>query len=111
MTGARKNMNNQLRYVIENVLIYGVDDEGDTLDVVEQLLESVRKTLERDQRFPRLTYREFELLFADFADEARKLLANYEQIDWKDAAEIVTDAVLDELNGGAVKEQQEVSGP
>jgi hypothetical protein len=80
---------------IERALVHDVRDEGDTDAVVDHLLEAIRKTLERNPPFPRLCYHEFELLFADVAAEARRLLSGYVLLDWEDTAKVIADAVIE----------------
>jgi hypothetical protein len=93
--------------IIERALIYKLNDGGDIPVAIDCLLEDVRKTLECDPRFSRLSYREFDVLFAAFADGARRLLDVYlriewdnaaQHIDWDYAARNVTEAVIDETS-------------
>lgn len=96
-----------LIHIIEAALVYKMDDGGDIPAVIDCLLEDVRKTLKCDPRFSRLAYREFNLLFAAFADGARRLLDEYlrieweytaQHIDWAYVARNVTEAVIDEMS-------------
>ena len=103
--------------IIESALVYKMDGGGDVPAVIDCLLEDARKTLKCDPRFACLTYQEFSILSAAFADGARRLLGVYARIEWESAAErvdwayaarIVTEAVIDEMshefgadNGGA----------
>jgi hypothetical protein len=92
--------------IIESALVYKLDD-GCDIPVIDCLLEEVRNTLECDPRLSRLTCRDFNILFAAFADGARRLLGEYARIEWEYAAQhvdwgyvarIVTHAVIDEMN-------------
>jgi hypothetical protein len=94
--------------IIENALVYKIDVGCDDFSVaIDYLLEDVRKTLKCDPRLSRPTYWEFNVLFAAFADGARRLLGEYarteweyaaQHIDWGYAARMVTEAVIDEMN-------------
>jgi hypothetical protein len=96
----------ELISIVESALIYKMNDGGDT-PVIDCLLEDVRQTLKRDPRFSRVTYREFNVLFAALTDAARRLLGGYESIewdcatrhiDWEYVARMVTEAVVDEMS-------------
>jgi hypothetical protein len=96
-----------LVHIIESALVYKMYDGGDIPAVIGCLLEDVRKTLKCDPRFARLTCREFDILFAAFADGARRLLGENarieweyaaQHIDWEYAARNVTEAVIDEMS-------------
>jgi hypothetical protein len=89
--------------IIDSALVYKMHDGGDIPAVIDCLLEDVRKTLKCDPRFSRLAYREFNLLFAAFADGAQRLLDEYvriewDYVDWEYVARNVTDAVIDEMS-------------
>jgi hypothetical protein len=99
-----------LMRVIESALILKMEHEGDVPGVIDCLLEDVDKTLRCDPRLSRLSCEEFDVLFAAFADGARRLLGEHlriawecvaQDIDWGYAARMVTDAVIDELSEGS----------
>ena len=93
--------------IIESALIFKMYDDGAVPCMIDCLLEDVSKTLKCDPRFSRLTCRELNVLFAAFADGARRLLGEYarieweyavQHVDWGYAARNVTDAVIDEMS-------------
>jgi hypothetical protein len=83
---------------IKLALIYDVDDEGDTDGVVETVFDGVVNALKPDVPFPRLTRADYELLFADVAEEARETLPPYWKINTELAAVALAEAVIDEVN-------------
>jgi hypothetical protein len=96
----------ELIHIIERALVYKLDD-GSEIPVIDCLLEDVCQMLRCDPRLSRLSYQEFDALFAAFADGARRLLSEYARIEWEYAAQHidweyvarnVTDAVIDEMN-------------
>ena len=96
-----------LIHIIESALVYKMDDGGDIPAVIDCLLEGVRGTLKCDPRFSCLTYLEFHVLIAAFADGDRRLLGEYaraewtyaaQHVDWEYAARNVTEAVIDEVS-------------
>ena len=91
-----------LIHIIEGALVYKMDDGGDIPAVIDCLLEGVRGTLKCDT-----AYREFHVLFAAFAEGARRPLGEYaraewtyaaQHVDWEYAARNVTEAVSDEVS-------------
>jgi hypothetical protein len=93
--------------IIESALIYKMHDGGDIPAVIDQLLEEVRKTLKCDPRLARLSCQELGVLYAAFADGARRLLGEYARIEWEYAAQhidweyvarMVSEAVVDEMS-------------
>jgi hypothetical protein len=71
---------------IEDVLTFEVYDDGDTEQVVDMIFDGVVKVLRRDARFPRLTRTDYDLLFADLMNGARRILLPYRKIDNERAA-------------------------
>jgi hypothetical protein len=96
--GIRKKMRN-LVSTIEDALIFDVYDDGDTEQVVDIIFNGVVKVLRCDARFPQLTRTEYDLLFADVANEARATLQPYSKINPGRAAEVIAEALVDEANG------------
>jgi hypothetical protein len=99
---------NSLRDVISDTLDFELVDCGDTVAEVDRIFDNVEKTLRRDSRL-KLSSAEFELLFADAKRAADNALQQYQKIDWNDAANMVTERVVEHIkqvanakrNGGA----------
>jgi hypothetical protein len=88
--------------IIESALVYKMDNGGDIPADIDCLLEDVRKTLKCDPRFSRLTCREFDVLFAAFADGAQRLLGECVRIEWEYAAQHIDwDYAARKIDGGA----------
>jgi hypothetical protein len=86
-----------LQQVIEAALDFDVIDFGDSYGVVDTIFNGIDRILQ--QRLPHLSLLERDLLLADIRRNAEQALAPYVNLDSRQAAEAIANAVIEHANG------------